>query len=98
VGKPTEEEMERFRNGLEIEDYVTSPAEITVLRDKGNTSMVEIIIHEGKNRQVRKMCDAIGHGVIRLKRVRVGNLSLNDLEEGEWRYLTDKEVEYLKSF
>lgn len=97
MGAPTGEEMERFRSGLKIEDYVTSPAEITLIRERGKTSVLEISIHEGKNRQVRKMCDAIGHGVIKLKRVKVGDLRLDDLEMGEWRYLTEGEIAYLKT-
>ncbi|WP_028991911.1 pseudouridine synthase [Thermoanaerobacter thermocopriae] len=96
-GIPTEEELERFRNGLLIEDYVTSKAEIKVLTVKKGTSVVEIKIHEGKNRQVRKMCEAIGHPVISLMRTKIGELSLEGLKPGEWRYLTNKEINYLKS-
>jgi 23S rRNA pseudouridine2605 synthase len=96
-GIPTEEELERFRNGLLIEDYVTSKAEIKVLTVKKGTSVVEIKIHEGKNRQVRKMCEAIGHPVISLMRTKIGELSLEGLKPGEWRYLTNKEIDYLKS-
>lgn len=97
VGVPTQEEMEWFRRGLQIEDYVTSPADIRILSTKDDSSVLEIKIHEGRNRQVRKMCDKIGHPVIRLKRVRVGNIMLGDLKLGEWRYLFKEEVEYLKS-
>lgn len=97
AGIPTEDELERFRRGLEIEDYVTAPSKIRVLKEIARSSQVEITIHEGKNRQVRKMCDAIGHPVIRLKRIRIGSLGMEGLEEGKWRELTDMEVEYLKS-
>jgi 23S rRNA pseudouridine2605 synthase len=96
LGTPTEEEMNAFRNGLHIEDYVTSPAEIRILSKKSKTSIVEIKIHEGRNRQVRKMCDKIDHPVIKLKRIRIGKLSLGDLKIGEWRHLTSEEVRYLK--
>lgn len=95
-GVPTLEEMEWFKRGLKIEDYITSPAEIRILKENGIRSTLEIKIHEGRNRQVRKMCDRIGHGVISLKRVKVGNIFLGDLGEGEWRYLYDEEVNYLK--
>ncbi|MBE3592574.1 MAG: rRNA pseudouridine synthase [Thermoanaerobacter sp.] len=96
-GIPTQEELERFRNGLLIGDYLTSKAEIEILAVKNGTSVVEIKIHEGKNRQVRKMCEAIGHPVISLTRTKIGELSLEGLKPGEWRYLTQKEIDYLKS-
>lgn len=97
IGVPTEEDMRLFRSGLEIEDYITSEADIKILENNFRTSIVEIKIHEGRNRQVRKMCDKIDHPVIKLKRVKVGELSLGDLKLGEWRYLNDKEIEYIKS-
>lgn len=96
-GVPTREEMERFKRGLKIEDYVTAPAKIKLLKIRDKTSIVEVIIHEGRNRQVRKMCSAIGHKVLKLKRVRIGSLELGNLKEGEWRYLNSDEIEYLKS-
>ena len=60
-------------------------------------SKLEIKIHEGKNRQVRKMCKAINHPVLRLKRVAMGKITLNDCKVGEYRHLTEAEVNYLKS-
>ena len=90
------EEIKKFEKGLEIEDYITSPAKIKVLESDGNTSYVEITIHEGKNRQVRKMCEKIGHPVITLKRVSIGNIHLGNLSEGEWRKLTSNELNSLK--
>jgi 23S rRNA pseudouridine2605 synthase len=96
-GAPTESEMKSFREGLEIEDYITSPADIKIIDNKRETCLVEITIHEGRNRQVRKMCDKIGHPVIRLKRKMVGTLSLGELKTGEWRHLKEQEIEYLKS-
>ncbi|EYE87775.1 ribosomal large subunit pseudouridine synthase B [Fervidicella metallireducens AeB] len=99
LGIPTDEEMELFRRGLKIEDYITSPAEIKIIKfslDRKKATL-EITIHEGRNRQVRKMCEKINHPVLKLKRVKIGQLSLGDLKEGEWRYLSKAEVEYLKS-
>ncbi|KMT21381.1 pseudouridine synthase [Clostridium cylindrosporum] len=96
-GIPSEEELERFRNGLEIEDYITSPASIKIINKVKGKSTLEIVIHEGKNRQVRKMCSAIGHDVITLKREKIGNLSLKGLEIGKWRYLNQDEIDYIKS-
>lgn len=96
-GVPTIEEMNRFRSGLKIEDYTTSPAQIRILKNKGKTSIIEVIIHEGRNRQVRKMCEAIGHKVLKLKRIQIGELKLGELEVGRWRYLNEHEINYLKS-
>lgn len=95
-GIPTKEEIERFKNGLRIEDYVTAPSDIKVISQYENSSLVQITIHEGKNRQVRKMCDVIGHPVIELKRIKMGQIELGNLKTGEWRELTKAEVEYLK--
>lgn len=95
-GIMTDEEMEIFRKGIPIEDYVTLPAKIKLLKKDKIHSIVEIIIREGKNRQVRKMCDAVGHPVVALERVAMGRIILDDIPVGKWRYLTKKEIEYLK--
>ncbi|AAM24554.1 MAG: Pseudouridine synthase [Caldanaerobacter subterraneus] len=96
-GIPTKEEMERFENGLIIDGRKTAKAKIRILNVKNGTSVVEIQIHEGRNRQVKKMCKAIGHPVIALKRTKIGELELKGLKPGEWRYLTEDEIRYLKS-
>lgn len=95
-GIPDEEDLRRFKTGLKIDNYVTSPAEISILKTFNNKSLVKIKIHEGKNRQIRKMCEKIGHPVISLKRIAIGNITLEGLKEGQWRYMTDAEVEYLR--
>ncbi|WP_297136614.1 pseudouridine synthase [Terrisporobacter sp.] len=94
-----EDEIKNFREGLYIENYKTAPAKLKVLdSDKvKNISTLEIKIHEGKNRQVRKMCKAINHPVLRLKRVAMGKISLKNCKIGEYRYLTEDEVKYLKN-
>ena len=92
----SDKEIEAFESGLEIEGYVTAPAEIKTRRILGRNAEVEITIHEGRNRQIRKMCEKIGHPVITLKRVSVGSIELGSLEEGSWRYLTDREVAKLE--
>jgi 23S rRNA pseudouridine2605 synthase len=94
-GIPSQEEIRAFKSGLRIEDYITSKANIKIIEIVGDKSWVEITIHEGKNRQVRKMCDAIGHPVIKLKRTAIGSLNIGDLKEGNWRYLDKKEIESL---
>ena len=93
-GIPTEKELDQLRNGIKIEDYITSPARVELLlKDKtNNISRILIEIHEGRNRQVRKMCEAIGLSVIALKREGVGNLTCEGVEKGKWRYLTEEEV------
>lgn len=89
-------QVEELRNGVKIDDYITKPANVKILKiDKEkNISRIQITIHEGKNRQVRKMCEAIGKHVIALHRAKIGNLDVKDLKIGEWRYLKEKEVTY----
>ena len=97
-GQPTYEELKNFRDGLEIEDYKTAPAKIRVVdvNEEKNYSKCEIKIHEGRNRQVRKMCKAINHPVLRLRRIAMGDIRLKGIKVGEYRHLTKEEIEYLK--
>lgn len=94
-GVPTKAEVKRFEAGLEIEDYVTSPARLDILAVKGENAVIRVTIHEGKNRQVRKMCKAIGHRVLSLKRISIGPIALKDLPDGKWRRLTPEEIKSL---
>ena len=96
-GEVDRDDIESFEKGITIEDYVTAPAEMKIIKYAKGNSIVDITIHEGRNRQVRKMCSAIGHDIIRLKRIRIGEISLGGLKTGEWRYLSDLEVKYLKN-
>ncbi|WP_027623512.1 pseudouridine synthase [Clostridium lundense] len=96
-GIPSKDEIEKFENGIDIGDYITAPSKINILSKNNGNAKVSIIIHEGKNRQIRRMCEKINHPVINLKRVSIGNVKLGDLKLGEWRHLKDNEVEYLKS-
>lgn len=90
-------EIEQLRQGVQIEDYITKPAKVKILKTdvEKDISRLEIIIHEGKNRQVRKMCEAVGRKVLALHRSKIGNIGVKDLELGKWRYLSSKEVEGL---
>ena len=97
AGIPTDEEISRFERGLKIEDYITAPAKLKIITKKERTCVVEVTIHEGRNRQVRKMCEAIGHPVLSLKRISLGKLTLGNLAEGDWRELTRDEVKSLLS-
>ncbi len=97
-GIPNDSEIYKFENGLYIDNYKTSKAKFEILKTFKNFSEVKITIHEGKNRQVRKMCDTIGHKVIELKRISIGNISLGSLPIGQFRYLTKKEIDYIVNF
>ena len=93
--EPDINDMERFKNGLVIDGRKTAPAEIEIIK-KGRLTSLKIKIHEGRNRQVRKMCGEINCNVVRLKRIAEGNIELGKLEKGKYRYLTDEEIMYLK--
>ncbi len=93
---PTPEQLQQFRTGLVIDDYKTAPAKIEIVKGEGTYTTVKITINEGRNRQVRKMCEAIDHQVHHLKRVATGKLFLGDLEKGQYRHLTRAEILYLK--
>ncbi len=97
-GIPDEGALQKFRRGVVIDGKRTKPAKIQIIdKDKdGRFCTAEISIHEGRNRQVRKMCEAIKHPVAQLKRVATGELKLGDLQKGKYRHLTEKEVKYLK--
>lgn len=90
-----EENVEKLRKGVEIDNYITKPAKVKILKTdvEKNQSRLEITIHEGKNRQVRKMCEAIGHRVLALHRSKIAGIGVKDIKIGTWRYLTTKEVE-----
>lgn len=87
-------EVEELKKGVKIEDYITKPARVKILKtdEEKNISRLEITIHEGKNRQVRKMCEAIGHKVLALHRSKIAGIGVKNLELGKWRYLTKNEV------
>ena len=98
AGIPTEEKLDLLRVGIRLEDGVTAPARINLLDidPVRNTATIEFIIHEGKNRQVRRMCEAIKHPVNSLKRVKFATLDLEGLRRGQYRILEEDEVEALK--
>ena len=92
AGGVRESALRRLREGVELEDGITAPARVRRLGD----DELELTIHEGRNRQVKRMCDAVGHRVLALRRIRFGPLSLGDLEPGAARRLTAAEVERLR--
>ena len=87
-------EIEKLKTGVEIEDYITKPAKVKILKtdEEKNISRLEITIHEGKNRQVRKMCEAIDKKVLALHRSKIGDIDVKNIKIGEWRYLNKDEV------
>ena len=91
------EEVEQLRKGVKIDDYTTRPAKVKILKtdEEIDISRLEITIHEGKNRQVRRMCESVGRRVIALHRSKIGNIGVKDIELGKWRYLKDFEVKTL---
>ncbi len=91
--EPSAEAMERFRNGIVIDGRMTAPAHIENI----GKNRLKIVIHEGRNRQVRKMCEAIGSPVLHLKREAIGSLHLGELKKGSYRYLAPNEIDYLKN-
>ena len=97
VGAVTKEEVKQLEEGVIIDDYKTKPAKVKILKidEQKNLSRLQIVIHEGKNRQIRKMCEAIGKKVLALHRSKIGNIEVKDLKLGTWRYLTSKEVKML---
>lgn len=94
-GTIKKDHIELFKKGIDIGDYITAPAALEIFKTNKDTSEIIIKIHEGKNRQVRRMCKSIGHPVIDLDRISIGNISKGDLKLGEWRYLTKKEIDYI---
>lgn len=95
VGKVSKEEVEQIKNGVDIGGFITSKANVKILKidEEKNVSRIQITIHEGKNRQIRRMCEAIGKKVLSLHRSKIGNISVKNLKLGEWRNLSKKEVE-----
>ena len=93
----TPEELRRLREGIRLDDgFITSPAEVRHVRDEAFACVLLITIHEGRNRQVRRMIDAIGHQVVWLRRVGFASVKLGDLPLGQWRRLTVREVAQLR--
>ena len=93
----TEEDVKKLQHGVKIDNYITNPAKVKVLKiDKEkNISRLEIVIHEGKNREVRKMCEQIDKKVMALHRSKVGTISVKNMKIGTWRYLKKEEINKL---
>ena len=89
--KPSEDQLRVLRAPMELDGYRLLPVDVKVIAD----NVLEMELYEGRNRQIRRMCQAVGLGIRQLTRIRIGALELGDLPLGKWRHLTDEEVEYL---
>jgi 23S rRNA pseudouridine2605 synthase len=93
----SDEDLEQLRQGVELQDGPTRPAEVSRVRDAESKTFLEITISEGRNRQVRRMIEAIGSRVLKLVRIRLGPLRLEGLAPGKWRHLNEAELQHLRS-
>ena len=96
TGNVTLESIRELRMGVMLDDHKTSPARARIIKEETFATVVLVTIHEGRNRQVRRMFEAVGHRVLMLRRVKFGPLELVNLKRGQWRELTDAEVNALK--
>jgi 23S rRNA pseudouridine2605 synthase len=94
-GRPSEETLAAWRRGIVLDDRLTAPAQVDVIRQEKGSTHLRIVMHEGRKRQIRRIAALLGHPVRELKRVRLGPLELGTLETGQWRYLTAKEIREL---
>lgn len=97
-GEVTMEEVRRLRQGVLLDDHKTAPAKVRVLKLETFATQVLVTIHEGRNRQVRRMFEEVGHQVLQLRRVKFGPLELGDLKRGQWRELTAEEIRRLQAY
>lgn len=95
-GKPTKDQITLLQNGVLLADGPTLPAEVTVITQAATKTILEVTLHEGRNRQIRRMCEAVGLNLLDLQRVAFGPLTLGKLQVGEYRTLTEKEIVLLK--
>ncbi len=96
-GRISRDKLKALELGVDLDDGRTLPARVKAIKIDEKNSIVEISIREGRNRQIRRMFDEVGHRVVDLKRTSVGEIELGNMELGKWRQLTEKELEYLRS-
>lgn len=95
-GQITLDDINKLQEGVDIGDYVTKAAKVSIAQEWPNKTLISFAIQEGKNRQIRRMLEAVSHEVLALKRVKIGDIELGDLKEGEYRELKDLEIQYLR--
>ena len=91
----TSEQVDTLENGIDLDGRITAPCEIRVLQKEEGRAVIEIVLYEGRNRQIRRMCEAVGLEVARLKRNAIGSVKVGMLQPGQWRDLEDDEIESL---
>ncbi|MBE6703110.1 MAG: rRNA pseudouridine synthase [Ruminococcaceae bacterium] len=95
-GHPTPEQLERLKRPFVLDGYQTLPATVSPIGRRGGNTLLAVELYEGRNRQIRRMCEAVGLRVVQLTRVAIGRITLGDLPLGQYRHLTPQEVAYLK--
>lgn len=95
-GACTKESLDVLRSSLDIDGYIISPAQVETIEEKKDYTVLSVTIHEGRNRQIRKMCGIAGLRITKLLRVSEGGLSLGTLKTGKWRHLTEAELQVIK--
>jgi len=98
TGSVPMEEVRMLRSGVMLDDHKTAPAKVRIIKEETFATVVLVTIHEGRNRQVRRMFESFGHRVLQLRRVQFGPLQLGDLQRGQWRTLTPIELNKLMAF
>ena len=95
-GHPDERALEQWRNGVLLDEKMTLPARVSVLKSRGKRTWLRVVMREGRKRQIRQVAELLGYSVVRLKRTEIGSLKLGGLEAGKWRKLSRQEVRDLK--
>lgn len=96
LGSVDDETIKQIRKGVQLDDGKTAPCKVSLLKRDERQSELKIIVHEGRNRIIRRIFEAVGHEVLFLRREAIGQLTLKGLKPGEWRMMTQKELDYLK--
>ncbi len=96
-GTPTEDQLRALRSPMKIDEYDLAPVKIDLVSIKEDYSVLQMTLYEGRNRQIRKMCEKVELEILRLQRIAIGELKLGNLSPGKWRYLTKSQIEYLKN-
>lgn len=97
-GRANGAQLRTLRNGVLLNDGITAPAEVRIIKEKPNVSVLEMTIHEGRNRQIRRMCETVGIQLLELQRIKFGHLTLGKLGAGQYRELTKDEINTIKQY
>jgi len=95
-GRVTEEALKQLAFGVMLDDGMSAPAEASLLEQEPHSAQIQLVLHEGRKREVKRMCEAVGHPVKRLRRIAFANIEVDGLRPGEWRYLTSQELATLR--